>query len=845
MHLLVDVQALQTPSSRARGIGRYSRDLLAGLAACRPGWCIEAVQNVALPPIAPGLLPDGMARHDFKPPFPLVVDRNEASERYYADWLTARAPDAVLVLSWFEDQAVLPWFEGPRPPLFGILYDLIPVRFEGQYLSERGALARYARSFRQLLQSDCLLAISGATAADLGRLLRPPLPRVVPIGGAPSPAFAPHPPDVLARLRDQLRAKFRLGRDFILYVGGTDPRKNLTGAMAAFAALPPAERAGLDLVLACDLTAERRAALTRAATDLGIAGVLKLTGFVSDEELTALYQLCRVFFFPSLYEGLGLPVLEALRCGAPVVAADRSSIPEFAGSVCWLADPASPEDLARALRAALAEPRDARRAERVEHAGRFRWQDCAELACRTLENAVRPPAPRARPRLAWVSPLPPTPSGIADYSAELLVRLADRYDIELIVDVGRPVVSYDLARQYPVVNSAEVVTRHRARPYDLFLYHVGNHPWHLYLLELLFRYRGLVVLHDFHVGGLVQLGLQKGLWPGTLTDELRREGAADLTEGIGWPELDRRVPFNRRLLAAAEAVVIHSAWAWHRVRPLVDVPVARIPHPMDVPPLTDRARERARLGVPADAFLVCSLGWVGPAKRLESLLRAVAGLSDSLRARTLVGLVGPAVAEEERRLSALAAELGLAAAVRWVGRVPLPDLSAYARAADVCVQLRYPTRGETSGALYRALAAGTACIVSDDGPMAEVPPEAAVRVHMGPDEVAELRAALQHLAGSPDARERLAEIGRRHVITEHSRSAAVERYSAHIDLAIDRRRARDARWAEFAGEAAADCRRLERPDEVMASWARLRVDGQRRQRATSLPVTPSGRRKAC
>src|SRR5262249_21246721 len=149
--------------------------------------------------------------------------------------------------------------------------------------------------------------------------------------------------------------------------------------------------------------------------ELGIAGSLKLAGFLGDKELLALYQTCRLSLFPSLYEGLGLPVLEALQCGAPVVASDNSSIPEYAGPVSWLANPCDPGSFAAAIGRPLADPRDARLAERLAFASRFTWEETAARALAALERAAErraapPPGRPRRRRVAWVSPLPPTPS---------------------------------------------------------------------------------------------------------------------------------------------------------------------------------------------------------------------------------------------------------------------------------------------------------------------------------------------------------------------------------------------------------------------------------------------------
>ena len=358
MYLLIDGQPLQVPT-RTRGIDRYSGNLVAALRAARPDWRIEIVASAHLPP---PVVPAGCRLRRFEPPFLFKSENADLIERYYADWLTSLDPDAILLLDFFKVEAFVPRFTGPRPPLFGVLYDLIPLIFPGRYLERSLAdYLDYAHGLRRMMEADGLFAISDASARDFRRLLAPPRPQVFAVGGAADARFGPLPLTEQPRKRERLRRRFGLERDFVLYVGGPDFRKNMNGALESFALLPAAERDSLDLVVACHLAQEQAEELMQKGRDLGIATSLRLTGFVSDEELFALYQLCRVFFFPSLYEGLGLPVLEALQCGAPVVATDNSSVPEFAGNVTWMADSRSPHRLAEALGQALAEPATQRR----------------------------------------------------------------------------------------------------------------------------------------------------------------------------------------------------------------------------------------------------------------------------------------------------------------------------------------------------------------------------------------------------------------------------------------------------------------------------------------------------
>lgn len=793
MHLLVDIQALQSPNTRRRGIDRYARNLIRAVAAARPGWRITRVSSAHLEPADLAGLPD-LPRDTFRPPKPVAPENTEANERCFGDWLNERRPDAVLLASFFDDQVLVPHFTAARPTVAVVVYDLIPLLFSQEYLPQPNDLALYASRFRRLRHTDAVLCISEATARDLRTLAPEHAPKLATIGGAPDPGFGPCPTSELERYRSRFRARWGLRREFFLYVGGFDVRKNLRGALESFAALPETIRREFDLVIACGLTAGQRERLHGWGRELGIAASLRLTGFVTDEELRALYGLCRLFLFPSLYEGLGLPVLEALRCGAPLVASDRSSIPEAAGPHSWLADPTSPLATAGAIAAALDEPRDLRRSARIDFAGQFTWERTAEAACRALEQPapLRPRSPRRR-RLAWVSPLPPAASGIADYSAELIEHLAGLYEIELAVNPAAPFVARRLARRHLVLGADEVPSRHEAEPFDLFLYHIGNSHHHLYMLDLMHRFPGLVVLHDVYLGGLVQLAIRAGLWPTTLADEIEREGESQLARLLRAGRVSAEavldtVPLNRRILETAGAVVVHSAWAWQPVRRLVNVPVARVPLVASVPRLRSRDEERRRLGLPPDAYLIATLGLVSPAKRVPSLLRAAANLAPVVRRKTRVLIVGYTPPEQEAELRALAVSLGIADAVHFTGRVPFEDFAAYARAADVCVQLRYPTRGETSAALYRALGAGAACVVSDHGAMAEIPEGVALKIRTPEHETEDLTAALLRLHQQPALRAELGERAIRYIAENHQVEQAVRHYAAVIDLATARGR---------------------------------------------------------
>ncbi len=408
-------------------------------------------------------------------------------------------------------------------------------------------------------------------------------------------------------------------------------------------------------------------------------------------------------------------------------------------------------------------------------------------------SARREPRPPDRLRLAWLSPLPPARTGIADYSAEMLTRLTGEFEIDAFIDPRQPPVRSDPARAYGVHAAAEAPVRHRARPYDLFVYHVGNSIHHKYVLPLLWQFPGLVVLHDYYLGGLVGAAIHYQQWPTAIEDELDYEGAtelADLVRGgrLGERDIAQEEPLNRRILAAAESVIVHSAWSWQRVRRRAAAPVVQVPlHVAAATGLGTRTQERLRLGLPPHAFLVCTLGLVHAYKRPQSLLRAIALLPEAARAATRLVVVGECSPTFRQELRALARALGIESAVWFVGHVPLEEVPAYARAADVCVQLRYPTRGETSAILMRALAAGAACVVSDHGPMAELPDGAVWKVRTPDFEVEDLVRCLTRLHAEPATRVMLGQSARRLVDERLQIGQSARRYAWAIQQTVLRR----------------------------------------------------------
>src|SRR3954451_11426155 len=342
--------AVQSPQNGARGIGRYSQQLVSALLARDDGHEYFLYAHADRPT---SRIPTGRQAQIRSLVGASGAEGPGATCR--VDQLARKDLDgleALVVLSPFE---LLSGYCPPAQPgnglkLAAILYDMIPFLFPNDHAPD-AALMRHYRVLEDLKRYDALLAISEATRRDCLRLLGLPEGRVTTIGGASDGRyFVPDPsPEPGASSRSILEG-LGIGGRFVLNVGGFDVRKNLWRLIDAFALVPEPLRRGLQLVLTFTVLPSDRELLLGYARDAGLDdGTLVVTGEVSDEALRALYRGCEAFAFPSLYEGFGLPLLEAMHCGAAVVAGANSSQLEVVGDAGLLADAGDAADLAAKL----------------------------------------------------------------------------------------------------------------------------------------------------------------------------------------------------------------------------------------------------------------------------------------------------------------------------------------------------------------------------------------------------------------------------------------------------------------------------------------------------------------
>ena len=343
-------------------------------------------------------------------------------------------------------------------------------------------------------------------------------------------------------------------------------------------------------------------------------------------------------------------------------------------------------------------------------------------------------------KIALFSPMPPERSGIADYTSLLLPALRERAEI-LVVKRG--------AKRPP-------------RGADLAVYHIGNDPAaHGWIVDALHRVPGAVVLHDFVLHHLVSgMTLARGDVRGYL-DALERDGGLP-ARLLGHAVIEKRIPplwenravdlpLAREVLDDATGLIVHSRYVHDRARATgFAKPIEVIPHPAwAVPELSPVAVT----GSP----LIAAFGNLNESKRLSQLLQAFVRVRAAHpEARLLlVGAASPNF-ELRHRLQRLGLD---GEGVEQTGYVDESELWALMAAADIHVNLRAPTMGETSGTAVRALCLGKPLVVSDLGWFAELPDQVALKVPVDDDEIDTLTAALELLTARPDVRAAMGEAG--------------------------------------------------------------------------------------
>ena len=362
-------------------------------------------------------------------------------------------------------------------------------------------------------------------------------------------------------------------------------------------------------------------------------------------------------------------------------------------------------------------------------------------------------------RVAYYSPLPPSRSGIADYSALLLPALRERVEV-VVAEPGK-----------------------RAPEADVALYHVGNDPdAHGWIVDALYKRPGVVVLHEYVLHHLIAgITIGRGDGRGYLDAMERELGVPGRLLGLGvldnllpllWETQPERFPLSGTVLDRATGLIVHSAYVAGRAREAgYGGRITRIPHPAWPPVGVEPAGD-----VTGDPLIGC-FGYLNMNKRIPEVLRAFASFR---RERPGARLLLAGAAGERFDLQRRLERLGLGDGVTHLDYVPEERLWSLMAACDVLVNLRHPTMGETSGSVIRALTLGKPLVVSDLGWFSELPDDVVLKVPVGALEVETIELAFTVAADHGAA---LGAAARAYVEREHALPAVADAYAGALEAA--------------------------------------------------------------
>ncbi len=381
----------------------------------------------------------------------------------------------------------------------------------------------------------------------------------------------------------------------------------------------------------------------------------------------------------------------------------------------------------------------------------------------------------------YVSPLPPVRSGISDYSADLLPHLAQRCDLRVLRLKDQP-VSAEIEELFsPIPAEAALAQVDMAGSKGrLPFYQMGNNRYHADVGKLARRFPGVLTLHDLFLHHLLS---EETLGRGVFEPYRERleQDHGDLGRWIADP---RRwggysdaslfsLAANRGLLFSQRGILVHSRWAAGVLaEEAPELAVRVVPMGVPLPEVAQREQGltfRRRYGLPEDGAVLGSFGFQTPIKRTDRAVRALAEPGLENVHLLIVGQVS-----EHSDLEGTARRAGVADRIHITGFVSFEDFQAAIAATDLCLNLRYPTAGETSASLLRVLAGGRPAVVSEYAQFAELPDDIALKVPLGDDEAGVLAARLRELLAAPEALATMGRQARRYVAREHAPGRAAD-----------------------------------------------------------------------
>ena len=780
MHLLIDLQPLQTRGAANRGVGKVTNGMLRALAS--------AHDVIGLKRHVPYLVQPAVE-------VPTLEVRPGGSTNELEEVIAGYHFDAVLNCSspYGNENVIVADLKGKNRPLVAsIFYDATPWIFPDVYLPNSETRQGYHNRCVELYaRADLVCAISQHSEQDARRFGYANRDTAITVSLGVEPVFAE---------ATDARHRWNIHNSYLLTVSGDDFRKNPETLIAAYLKSGVRESLSLVIVISNDVESEFLRRLESKFGNLRPQNVIILSK-VAEGELGALYRDCAAFVVASFYEGFGIPIVEAMHAGKWIVSPATSGLAEVIGPalLALVEDPTCSESMIIALEQAERKLKDGLPDDAMPrgYAQKYSWS----RVCENFEKAVmkrrealaaKPAqAISIRPRLFWASPFPQDISGIAFFSEDLVELMGEFYDLVLVPNSVSTFVPTSKTGRFKIAGADPdklLILNHGERP--RVVYNIGNSHFHLNLLELLFKLPGIVLLHDSFVGGLESFwrervaGLEAGWSP--LSTRAGQWGASRWLRKLS--KVDRLLnpiqatrfrvalskvarlpgmrvlllrlaksirgllvmantrnlntdatlktddrPLDIQIIESSRALVFLSEYAQSLIAPehLAKRPVHVVPlycRYRGTMAATKRTELRQKYGIAEEAFVITTAGFQTRLKLADRVIRSCIELQSREAAKCYVQVLGHFFDSNlEAEVESLLTENNVPSFVSS-GFLPEASLTERLAVSDVAVFLREWPTGAASAALNDALGAGVPCLVSDNFGFREYPNTAVFRI---------------------------------------------------------------------------------------------------------------------
>lgn len=623
------------------------------------------------------------------------------------------------------------WFLNAR--VCSILYDAIPYIFRKEYFATKNDYITYMNTIRSVREFDDFFAISNTTKNDFCQLLKFDSNKIHVINGAP-PLYIKRK-KIKTTKASLIKKKYNIEEKFVIFVSGDDHRKNNVNVVKSFLNIPKELLKNIQLVIVCDMTKSTETKINNLNKGCPLKNRVIVTNLISNNDLVSLYNIAYAAVFPSKYEGLGLPVIEAFKCDLPVMTSRNSSLGEISENAAILVNPFSNKSIKKGF-IKLINLNENERNELIENGRKklsfYNWETVAKNFYSLIINIQA--KKQTLNKIAFFTPLPPVKSGISDFSNDLIRVLSNYLKIDVYIDDGYdPTTNFN--KNVKIFNHSCFLENYKTNLYNQVIYQVGNSIYHIYMFKYIFNIPGIIECHDgnyFDLFNCMRANFKKE-YLYLIKMFFNKSNRKNIIKKVSNYMLNNRYTDDlllRFLLHSNNNVIVHNSFCKEKclsfnMRKINVIPLFAANESKQV----DKNAARNILKIDKNEIMFVSMGSIHKTKlslvELSAFSNFVQSMPNIKIKYYFVGRLDEAIKNE---FNNFIKKHHLEKKVVVTGYIDLKLFDTYLAASDLHFNLRYPYNGESSGALARALSLGIPTVVSDIGVFSETPSDSVYKI---------------------------------------------------------------------------------------------------------------------